>query len=313
MNFYYAPLEGVTGYIYRNAYHKYFSPMDKYFAPFIVANQQEVFKTRDIQDILPDNNIGIKLIPQLLSNNADYFINTSKRIKALGYNEINLNLGCPSGTVVAKYKGSGFLAKPNELDEFLDKIYTAGITEISIKTRLGKEAPEEFYHLMELYNKYPVKELIIHPRIQKDFYKNTPRLEIFQDAIEISKNPVCYNGDINTVADYEKIMHRFPKVDTIMIGRGLIRNPYLIQALNGSNNVNKDRLKEFHDTLYGNYRQVISGDRNVLFKMKEIWGFMIELFTDNTKYFKKIKKSERAADYEEAVASLFREQEIIVN
>lgn len=310
MKFYYAPLEGVTGYIYRNAYHKYFSPADKYFAPFIVANQQEVFKTRDLQDILPDNNIGMNLIPQLLSNNADYFIHTAKRMNELGYKEINLNLGCPSGTVVAKYKGSGFLAKPKELDEFLDKIYSAGITDISIKTRLGKEEPDEFYHILEIYNKYPIKELIIHPRIQKDFYKNTPRLEVFEAGLSLSKNPVCYNGDINTVGDYEGFIHRFPSVDTIMIGRGLIRNPFLIQELKGMNKLDKETLKEFHDMVYMSYRQVISGDRNVLFKMKELWGFMIDLFTENTKYFKKIKKSERAHDYEEAVANLFKEQEL---
>ncbi|MDF2800859.1 MAG: tRNA-dihydrouridine synthase [Anaerocolumna sp.] len=311
MKFYYAPLEGVTGYIYRNAYHKFFSPADKYFAPFIVANLQDGFKTRDIQDILPDNNASIKLIPQLLSNNADYFIHTSKRIKEFGYEEINLNLGCPSGTVVAKYKGSGFLAKPKELDDFLDKIYSAGITDISVKTRLGKEDPEEFYHLIEIYNKYPLKELIIHPRIQKDFYKNTPRLEVFNDALELSKNPVCYNGDINKLEDYESLKQRFPSVDTIMIGRGLIRDPFLIEELKGKKELSKETLKEFHDTVYMSYRQVISGDRNVLFKMKEIWIFMIDMFTDNTKYLKKIKKSENAHDYEEAINSLFRDRELI--
>lgn len=311
MNFYYAPLEGVTGHIYRTAYHKHFTPMDKYFAPFIVANQQEVFKTRDLQDILPDNNLGMKLIPQILSNNASYFIHTSKRIKELGYEEINLNLGCPSGTVVAKHKGSGFLAKPKELDEFLEEIYAADVTEISIKTRLGKEDPEEFYQLIEIFNKYPVKELIIHPRIQKDFYKNTPRLEVFQDGLALSKNPVCYNGDINTVKDYEEFIHRFPGVETMMIGRGLIRNPFLLHEIKGMERINKATLKEFHDTVYASYRQVISGDRNVLFKMKEIWGFMIDLFEDNAKHLKKIKKSERAHDYEEAVTSLFRERELI--
>lgn len=313
MNFYYAPLEGVTGYIYRNAYHRFFSPMDKYFAPFIVSNQQEGFKTRGLQDILPGNNIGVKLVPQILSNNAKDFIHTSKKIKEFGYKEINLNLGCPSGTVVAKYKGAGFLAKPEELDKFLEEIYSAGVTDISIKTRLGKEEPDEFYPLIEIFNKYPVKELIIHPRIQKDYYKNTPRLEFFKAALELSKNPVCYNGDINTMADYETLIHRFPKIDTVMIGRGLIRNPYLVHELKGNKELSKEVLKEFHDTIYAAYKQVISGDRNVLFKMKEIWIFMIDLFTDNTKYFKKIKKSERANDYEEAVAALFREQELIEN
>ncbi|MFV0342524.1 MAG: tRNA dihydrouridine synthase [Anaerocolumna sp.] len=309
MRFYFAPLEGVTGYIYRNAYHKFFEPTDKYFAPFIVAGQQEVFKTRDLNDILPDNNTGINLIPQLLSNNADYFIRTAIKVREFGYEEINLNLGCPSGTVVSKYRGSGFLAKPKELDEFLDKIYSANIGDISIKTRLGIEDPKEFYPLIEIYNKYPLKELIIHPRIQKDFYKNSPRLEIFKEALSLSKNPICYNGDINTIADYESFVDRFPHIVSIMIGRGLIRNPFLMEALSGKKEFEKERLKDFHDTIYSAYQKVISGDRNVLFKMKELWGFMIESFPDDAKAFKKIRKAERAMDYEAAVENLFSEYE----
>lgn len=311
MNFYYAPLEGVTGYIYRNAYHQFFHPTDKYFAPFIVANQQEGFKTRDLQDILPEHNRNKLLIPQLLSNNAKDFIHTSKRIKVFGYEEINLNLGCPSGTVVSKYKGSGFLAKPKELDEFLEEIYAAGVIDISVKTRLGKEDPQEFYQLIEIYNKYPIKELIIHPRIQKDMYKNSPRLEIFKDALSLSKNPVCYNGDINTVEDFNAFQKEFPNVYTVMIGRGLIKNPGLLHELKGEQKVSKKVFKEFHDKVYSDYRQVISGDRNVLFKMKEIWVFMIDSFIDHGKHLKKIKKSERLQDYEAAVASLFLEQDYV--
>lgn len=305
MKFYYAPLEGVTGYIYRNAYHKYFTPLDKYFAPFIVANQQDKFKTRDLQDILPENNKGLTLIPQILSNQAKDFIHTSKRIKEFGYHEINLNLGCPSGTVVAKNKGSGFLAKPKELDEFLEEIYSANITELSIKTRLGKEEEEEFYTLIEIFNKYPIKELIIHPRIQKDYYKNTPRWEIFKDAISLSKNPLCYNGDINSVQDYKELLSQFPSIDKIMIGRGLIKNPGLISEIYGSNRVEKDLLRDFHNEIYEGYKKVISGDKNVLFKMKEMWIFMGTLFEENEKCLKKIKKAERLYDYEEAMESIF--------
>ncbi len=311
MKFYYAPLEGVTGYIYRNAYHKYFNSLDKYFAPFIVANMQDGFKHRDLQDILPENNKGLVLIPQILSNNAKEFIHTQKKIKEFGYKEINLNLGCPSGTVVSKRKGSGFLAYPKDLDEFLKEIFDESITEISIKTRLGVDNPDEFYEILEIYNKYPLKELIIHPRIQKDFYKNTPRLEIFRDAINISKNPICYNGDITTVKNYKEFIDEFPSIDTIMIGRGLIRNPGLQKELVSNQRVIKEVLREFHDEVYNGYKIVISGDRNVLFKMKEIWIFMIDLFTDNAKYLKKIKKSEHCREYEEAVNKLFLEQEII--
>jgi len=313
MNFYFAPMEGLTGYIYRNAHNDFFNNIDKYFSPFIVANQSESFKSREINDILPENNQGLVLIPQLLTNNAKDFIHTSKKIKLLGYNEINLNLGCPSRTVVSKNRGSGFLSKREELDVFLDEIFSQSITKISLKTRLGKDNPEEFYELIEIFNKYPIKELIIHPRIQKDFYKNKPNMRIFREALTISKNPVCYNGDIFTINDYKEFSADIPSVDTLMFGRGLLRNPGLISDITNNIKLEKKLLKDFHDKIYEDYKRVLFGERNVLFKMKELWFYMITVFSDNTKYAKKIKKSERLHDYDEAVSSLFREQDVLEN
>lgn len=311
MKFYFAPMEGLTGYIYRNAHHTFFNNVDKYFSPFIVPQQNESFKTRDINDILPEHNQGLVLIPQLLTNNAKDFIHTSKKLKQMGYNEINLNLGCPSGTVVSKYKGSGFLAKREELDQFLEEIFSQAETKISIKTRLGKDQPEEFYALMEIYNKYPMEELIIHPRIQKDFYKNTPNLKVFKDAYAISNNPVCYNGDIFTLEAYKEFTADFPTVDTLMLGRGLLANPALISAITDHMKIDKILLKDFHDKVYEGYKSVLFGDKNVLYKMKELWFYMSQVFSDPAKYVKKIRKSERLYDYDEAVASIFRELELV--
>jgi len=311
MRFYFAPMEGMTGYVYRNAHNAFFDHIDKYFSPFIAANQSERFTTRELNDILPENNRGIVLIPQLLTNHAADFIHTAKKIKQLGYNELNLNLGCPSGTVVAKNRGSGFLSKKEELDVFLEEIFAQATTKISVKTRLGKDHPEEFYELIEIFNKYPMEELIIHPRIQKDFYKNTPNLKIFKEAMTLSKNPVCYNGDLFAVKEYDAFTSAFPEVDTVMLGRGLITNPGLISDIRKEPRINKKILKEFHDRLYEDYKKVLSGDKPVLYKMKELWLYMILMFTDHTKYIKKIKKAERLSDYDEAVASLFREQDIM--
>jgi len=313
MNYYFAPMEGLTGYIYRNAHKAFFNNIDKYFSPFIVANQSESFKTKELNDVLPENNKGIVLIPQILTNNAKDFIHTSKKLKLLGYNEINLNLGCPSGTVVSKNRGSGFLAKREELDMFLDEIFSESITKISIKTRLGKDRCEEFYDLIQIFNKYPIEELIIHPRIQKDFYKNKPNLKIFKDALTLSKNPVCYNGDIVTVKDYKEFCNDFNSVETLMIGRGLLANPGLISDIENNTKLEKKLLKDFHDKIYEDYKEILFGDRNVLFKMKELWFYMMPMFSDNAKYAKKIRKSERLHDYDEAVLSLFREQDILEN
>lgn len=310
MKIYYAPLEGITGYIYRNAHNSCFNHIDKYFSPFISATPNE-FKNRDHNDVHPENNKGLSLVPQLLTNNAKDFILAERKLMEMGYQEVNFNLGCPSGTVVAKSKGSGFLAKKKELDDFLDEVFQSAVTDISVKTRIGKDHPDEFYELIEIYNKYPIKELIIHPRIQKDMYNNTPNLSVFREALAHSKNPVCYNGDIRSVRDYKQFAAQFPEVDTIMIGRGLVADPALAIELQGGAGLKKEQLKVFHDMVYGDYQKILSGDRNVLFKMKEIWYYLIPMFTDSAKHAKRIRKAERFAAYEEAVDSLFREQELI--
>ena len=314
MKFYFAPLEGIAGYIYRNSHNAYFNTnncIDKYFAPFIVANQSDTFKTKDLNDILPENNQGLVLIPQILTNNAKDFVQTSKKIARFGYTEINLNLGCPSGTVVSKKRGSGFLAFRDELDGFLEDIYTQQVTDISIKTRIGKDDPEEFHALMQIYNKYPIKELIIHPRIQKEMYKNTPNLGIFKEALAISKIPVCYNGDIFTVQDYMNFTEAFPEVDTIMLGRGLLANSNLIGQIECRGKLDKQLLRAFHDQIYQEYQDLLFGEHNVLHKMKEIWFYMIQGFSNYDKYAKQIRKSDRLHDYQSVVDSLFNEQEIL--
>lgn len=310
MKFYLAPMEGITGYIYRNAYEKYFHNIDRYYTPFIIPNQSRKFKTRELTDILPENNKSKNVIPQILTNDAEGFIHTAERLKEFGYDEVNLNLGCPSSTVVTKYRGAGFLSKREELDRFLDEIFKMDM-KISIKTRIGKDSPDEFYELIKIYNKYPLEELIIHPRTREDFYGNKPNLEVFKDAIELSKNPLCYNGDIFTEESYKNITNQFPSIEAVMIGRGIIANPGLMNEIKEGTIIDKQLLKDFHDEIVEGYAEIFDGDRNVLFKMKELWAYMIHIFSDNKKYSKQIKKSQNLRDYKVAVSSLFRDQDII--
>ncbi|MBU3136189.1 tRNA-dihydrouridine synthase family protein [Clostridium gasigenes] len=311
MKYYLAPMEGITGYIYRTSYEKYFGNIDKYFTPFIVTNQSRSLKTKELRDVFPENNKGMNIVPQILTNDSEGFINISRKLQQLGYNEVNLNLGCPAGTVVSKNRGSGFLAKREELDIFLDEIFKIDDMKISIKTRIGKDSPEEFYELIKIYNKYPLEELIIHPRTQKDFYGNKPNLEVFKDGLSLSTNPVCYNGDIFTVDNHNKLIKAFPKVDTVMLGRGILANPGLMNEIKNNTFIDKEVLKDFHDEILYKYIELFNEDRNAIFRMKELWGYMSCIFSDNKKYAKKIKKSQTLSDYNEAVLSLFRDQEII--
>lgn len=311
MNYYLAPMEGITGYIYRNAHHNIFGGIDKYFSPFITPTQKKKFSNKELNDILPQHNQGIPLVPQILTNSGEDFIWAAEDFKKLGYEEVNLNLGCPSGTVVAKKKGSGFLAFPEKLDQFLDQVFSALDLRISIKTRIGKTDPDEFYELIEIYNKYPLSELIIHPRIRTDYYKNTPNMEVFKDALKLAKMPVCYNGDLFNPDSIRGFSKSCPQTDKIMLGRGVIANPGLVLLMKEDIPLEKEQLKAFHDEVYQGYQRVMSGERNPLFRMKELWFYMGTLFTDSDKYLKKIKKAERFCDYEAAVLGLFREQELI--
>lgn len=305
MRYYLAPLEGITTRVYRNAYHRHYMPMDKYFTPFLVPHLKKGFSTKEINEILPEHNEGLYIVPQILSNDAEGFLSTVKKLQRFGYREVNLNLGCPSKTVVSKYRGSGFLARPEELERFLDRIYSEAEAEISIKTRIGKDSPEEFERILKLYNKYPVKELIIHPRVQRDFYKNAPNLSAFAEAVKESKNPLCYNGDIFSVSDYRRIREAFPELQTVMLGRGIIGDPWLVEAIEGRDIREAGRLKAFHDQILEDYRALDFGDKNVLFKMKEIWCYLGKMFAGGEKQLKRIKKAERMKDYRDAADSLF--------
>ncbi len=305
MKYYMAPLEGVTTYVYRNAYHKYFQPMDKYYTPFIVPHKEKKFSTRELKELSPEHNEGLHVVPQLLTNNAEDFLKTSTDIQKLGYKEINLNFGCPSKTVVTKKRGSGFLAYPEELDQFLDEIFSKSDMEISVKTRVGKDSPEEFYQLLDIYNKYPIKELTIHPRVQADYYNNTANWDIYEYAYKNSKNPLCYNGDIHSKEYYENHLDRFPNTDAVMLGRGIIKNPGLVSLLDENKSLLKDTLYSFHNKILEDYIPISSGDRNVLFKMKELWFYMIGLFENADKLAKKIKKTERISEYEKIISTLF--------
>lgn len=311
MKFYMAPLEGITTYLYRNAYHQLFEPMDKYFTPFISTNQQTHFSAKDKKEILPENNAGLPVVPQILTNKSDEFITTANAICTYGYDEVNLNLGCPSNTVVAKNKGSGFLFHQEQLDRFLDDIYSRGTMKISIKTRLGKYDPEEFYALIAIFKKYPLSELIVHPRITKNMYKNTPNLKVYKETTANLPFPVCYNGDLFTVSDFQTLTSQFPDLDTVMLGRGVISNPALLGLIKGKDLPDKMQFLAFHDRLLEAYQTILSGDRNVLYKMREFWFYLIHLFTNSKQYGKKIKKCEDMAAYRLIVASLFREEALI--
>ena len=312
IQFYLAPMESVTGYVYRNVYQAMFGDMDKYVTPFIAPSKKKILKTRERKEVAPEHNQGMYVVPQILTNDAEQFLTTCNTLSELGYREVNLNLGCPMATVVSKKKGSGFLEDPDRLDRFFDTVFEEMEKQpekqrckISVKTRLGVEFPEEFADILQIYNRYPISEVIIHPRLQKDFYNNHPNLDIFAETLQQCVHPICYNGDIFTAEDYRVFRERFPQVDRIMLGRGVIANPGLVREIRTGQQVTAVELKEYHDRLYAGYREEMDCERDALFKMKEVWFYLGKMFPGAERELKKVKNAVRPEEYLAAVRGVF--------
>ena len=306
MKIYFAPLEGITGHIFRNAYNEIYGHIDKYFAPFISPSEKCPITPRERKEVTPENNKGFYLVPQILTCRSEHFIEGARELQAMGYKEINLNLGCPSGTVCAKGKGAGFLPETLALQKFLDDIYSYAESDgvkISIKTRLGYFNPDEFYDLVDIFNKYPVSELIVHPRIKSDFYKGEPRKEYYAYALEHAKCPLVYNGNIFTVKDYDEYSSSFgTSLDPVMLGRGLISDPSLADKLKGlATETDFAKFRRLHDTIYHEYQKVMSPDINVLYKMRELWSYWQTLFDGKERDIKRLLKAKKYAEYEDVV------------
>ena len=342
MHYYFAPLEGITGYVYRTVHHKYFPGIDRYYMPFVAPNYTMHFKEKEKQDIDPAHNEGLNAVPQILSNKADETLWAVEELADRGYREINLNLGCPVPTVARKKKGSGLLKFTDELDAYLDGVYN-GLdrrqgdrppVSLSIKTRLGTDSTDEAEALVRIYNRYPVSELIVHPRCQADLYKGKPDMEAFLTVLRGSTNPVVYNGDLICPEDVREIGRmceealrggtiaddprgsgmqggKMPQgrpaptgIGSVMIGRGLLADPSLVRQCRGGELITAQELSAFHDELYCRYLEIFPGDKVVLNHMKELWFYMGKLFPDGAKCLKEIKKAGTRIQYEAAVRVL---------
>lgn len=320
MKIYFAPLDGVTGFIYRNAFADFFGGPDKYFAPFISPCHNPKLKGREIKDLLPENNSKkVNLIPQIMANNAEYFIKGARQIADMGYTEVNLNAGCPSGTVVSKGRGAGFLKDTYLMEKFFDEVFCKLDMKISVKTRIGVTDATEFEEIMEVYNKFPFEEVIVHPRTRVQLYKGEPDMSAFDYAYKTSKNPLCFNGNIFTVADYEEICSKY-HIDSIMLGRGLLRNPNLVNEIKvkenetkGDKNISKSTLRAFHDRLYADFTEEMSSDKHLLNKMIEMWNYLSFMSTDQHKCAKMIRKAQNVYKYERAVDEIFENMKLHMN
>ncbi len=298
MQIYCAPLEGVTGAAFRRAHARIFAGADRYFAPFFSPTREHVMPPRVRRELLPANNAGVPLVPQLLCRNADDFIWAAETLFDMGYGEVNFNLGCPSGTVAAKGKGSGFLTHPDELDAFFERVFSAlPGRRISVKTRLGVEDEGEFPHLLDIYSRYPICELTVHPRVRRDMYRLPVRPEGYAMACARLEIPLCYNGDVFTAGGAADVMRRFPATHALMLGRGLMADPALARQIRGGGPAGRSELREFHDAVYAGCARDFGNENVTVPRMKELWSYLRFQFAPCPREYKRLTKARRPDDY----------------
>lgn len=300
MNYYFAPMEGITDSVYRRLHHQYFGGVDRYYMPFFSPTMHQTLSGREDRELPAADSVAFTAVPQIMTKVADDFLWAAGVCAQRGYGEVNLNMGCPSGTVVAKGKGAGMLSDLPALEHFLDSVFKAAPLPISVKTRLGMTNPEEFPAILEILNQYPIKELTIHPRVRKQFYQGDVEREWFRYAVANSKNPLCYNGNLTSLQDCEVISSDFPQVASVMLGRGLIANPGMLAADNSAKT-----LEIFHDHLLEEYLVLFGGSRNAMFRLKENWGYWLNRFQDSEKLAKRLRKATQLPEYRSIAAEIF--------
>lgn len=300
MKIYFAPLEGLTDSIYRRLHRKYFPGMDKYFTPFFSPTVHRSLTLKEARELPLANKLDAVVVPQVLTKRSEDFLWFAGVARDLGYAEINLNLGCPSGTVFSKGKGSGMLREPDALDQFLNEIFSKTPLPVSVKTRLGVERAEEFPALLEIFNRYPIYELTLHSRVRSQFYKGETDMEAFRYCSDNAKAPVCYNGDLFSQQDIENFSAQFPACKTVMLGRGLIADPGMVSGC-----TKRETLQSFCDELLSTYISAFGSERNALFRMKENWFYLLPTFEGSEKLGKKLRKCTNITEYKAITREIF--------
>lgn len=284
-------------------------------APFISTVSAERINPKLLKDVLPENNSGLPLIPQVIGNKADDFLQMTLALHELGYPEVNWNMGCPHKPIRKKKRGSGLLPHPELVDAILTQVCENSPCRISVKVRLGVSNKSELMNMIKVLNTHPLSEVIIHPRTAEQMYDGTVDLDAFEDAFQALEHPVCYNGDINDLSFFKVVKNRFPTLERFMLGRGLLANPFLCEEIKADpahvrtcdNYI--ERIQLFHHELVSNYEEILHGDQPVLGKMKEFWTYQATHLSNGRQLFKKLKKTQHLATYKNIVAEFLPSSE----
>jgi tRNA-dihydrouridine synthase B len=302
-----APLRGFTDAVFRNTFQRHFQGIAEAVAPFVTSIKGRRIKPSHLLDLAPDDNRGVPVVPQILSNRPDEFVRLASTLFEMGYREINWNLGCPYPMVAKKMRGSGLLPHPDKIDRMLEKILDQFPGNLSVKTRLGRFSADEMEGLIPVFNRYPLARVIVHPRTGVQMYTGGVDLAAFETCLDQIDHPVVYNGDINDLGRFQSLASRFPDVSGWMLGRGLVANPFLpemIQRESRQTGNPNTRFKIFHDDLVDEYCRRFSGPAHVLDRMKGFWRYFADGFADARHILKKIRKAGSLDGYRDVVATV---------
>ena len=332
MRIYFAPMQGVTGWPYRLTHLKHYDGIDRYYMPFISVHQSRSMKGGEKRDLQPDHNVSGRMVPQLLPGSAEDSLAYMDQILDAGYDEVSLNFGCPARTVTTKGKGAGILETPDKLDEYLEHLFTgmtgrlAGL-KVSVKTRIGMNDCSAASELIRIYNRYPIAEVQVHARLGKDAYDGVTDKETFRMFYEEIRHPVCYNGDIRSLEDFQNLKEEFPDLAAVMIGRGLVADPMLAEKIQAdmvsenkqedmiSENAGADRQQEekkrlilFHDDVCNAWHECYGQEHPAICRMLEIWDYLGASFPGCERKVRKIRKARDLQTYRQLAGEVLNQE-----
>ncbi|WP_417334788.1 tRNA dihydrouridine synthase [Halobacteriovorax marinus] len=298
-----APIRGVTNYILRNALEQTFGGADSSISPYIVTKENGELNKRQLEDSLFAKNL-IPTTAQILTKEVDQFIHAAKHFKDLGVQKVNLNMGCPYPMVANRTKGSGLLLHPGRVEKLLTEIKEKCPLELSVKIRLGRESKDEIKEIIPIINALDIKDFTIHARLGKQLYKGVVDLDGFEECLPLLKYTPCYNGDIKTPSDFENISKRFPQIKRWMIGRAALSNPALLSQIRGEEyNEQKYRALfiKMHKLMSEEYLSRENAKSDYLQRMREHWLYFKDIFVDERKVYKKIKKAKSIDEFHNVI------------
>ncbi len=305
-----APLQGFTDFLYRRCYHTFFGSVDEYYIPYIALGPGQKIRNSQYREILPENNEGIPVVPQILCSNTKELKQLATEIRNFGYQKINLNLGCPFSMATKRGRGTGLLEKPDELKEVLDSLFTDFDFVISAKLRSGLTNDQTIVDQVDLLNAYPFEKLIFHPRTAQQMYKGVANKPLFAELKKLVKVPLVYNGDILSPNDIDELKKLVPEQNDWMIGRGILSNPFLPDELKGvflTKEQKLEKLLQFHALVLENYQSVLQNEEHILRRMQAFWSYFSACFPNPRKAFKPVKKAHKLPSFLKIYPSIFKD------